>query len=260
MSFDPHYIPLWHFMISQTLIASIIGNVLFLILAIIYIYWSKSTKPNKFVTTIDIMIETVMDYLAGIWWPNLNRWAVWFVTCIFFYIFWHNFIWLLWDMIVLAVPTRHDYFRPAGTDLTFNAALAIISVVGAIIYWFMTKWFHHIEHYIPYKWLWIVTQVNSIWTFFARISEIILWLMIWFIELMWELWRITSLSLRLFANLFVWMILLWLITTAANAIFGNTPFLLPLTMFAYELIVAALQAFLFGLLTTVYFKLASDHH
>lgn len=260
MSFDPHYIQIWHFMIAQTLIASVIGNFLFLIFAWIYIYESKSVSKNRFVTIVDMIIESVMQYLSWVWGKNLNKWAVAFVTCIFFYILWHNLIGLLGDMIVLAVPIWHDYFRPAGTDLTFNAVLAIMWVIWAIVYGFIAKWFHHIEHYIPYKWIWIVPKVNSIWTIIWRIWEIILWLLIWFIEFMWEIWRISSLTLRLFANLFVGMILLGLVTQAANAIFGNTPFLIPLTMFAYELIVAGLQAFIFSLLVTVYFKLASDKH
>lgn len=247
-------------MISQTLIASIIWTVLFMIFALIYIIGSKQHHHNKFVTFVDMTIERVMEYLTWIGWSRVNAWAIALLTWLFFYIAWSNVIWLVWDMIVLAVPIWHDYFRPAWSDLMFNWLLALLWVGWAIIYGFYTKWRHHIEHYIPFRGIWIVPKVNSVWTFFGRIGDMLMWLLIWTIELLSEWARMMSLSLRLFANLFVWMILLWLVTQSANALFGDTPFLLPMIMFAYEIVIWILQAYIFSLLVTVYFKLASDHH
>lgn len=251
---------MWHRQISQTLIASIIGTIVFILFTVIYIFSKRSNQDSFFGNTVDMAIESIMVYLKGVGGDHVGWWAIVFTTCIFFYVLWTNVVGLLWDMIVLAVPQWHEYFRPAWSDVMFNAALATVWVVGAIVYGFITKWFHHIEHYIPYKWIGIVPKVNGVGTALGRVWDVTVWLLIGFIELMGEAGRITSLSLRLFGNVFVGIILLWLVTQAANAFFFDTPFLIPLTIFAYELIVAWLQAFLFSLLVTVYFRIASDPH
>ncbi len=256
----PHFIHVWHRQISQTLIASTIGTVLFLIFTMIYVISKYRDQHSFFGNTVDMTIESVMKYLKDVWGDHVWWWAIVFTTGIFFYVLRSNVVGLLWDMVVLAVPAWHAYFRPAWSDVMFNAALAILWVWWSIFYGFYTKGRHHIEHYIPYRGIGIVPAVNSIGTGIARAGDILIWLLIGFIELMGELGRVTSLSLRLFGNVFVGIILLWLITQAANTFFFDTPFLLPLTIFAYELIVAGLQAFLFSLLVTVYFRIASDHH
>ncbi len=256
----PHYVDFGAIDVSQTLIASAIGTALFVLLGVSYRLVSFYNQKSIFVGTVDMAVEGIMTYLKDVWGSHVWWGAVVFTTGIFFYVLWMNIVWLLWDMIVLAVPQWHDYFRPAGSDVMFNAVLATVWVVWAIVYWFIVKGFHHIEHYIPYKGIGIVPKVTSVWTALGRIGDVAIWVLIGFIELMGELGRITSLSLRLFGNIFVGIILLWLVTQAANALFFDTPFLIPLTMFAYELVVACLQAFLFSLLVTVYFRIASDPH
>lgn len=256
----PHYVMFGSREISQTLIASVVGTILFVILTACYLISKKVRPDNSFVHIIDMFIEFVMSYLWGVWWSHVWPWAIIFTTTVFFYVFWINIVWLFGDMVILAVPAWHDYFRPAGSDIMFNLVLALMWVLWSIWYGFYSKWYKHIQHYIPYKGIGIVPQVHSIGTFFGRIGDIMIGLVIWFIELMWEAGRVASLSLRLFGNIFVGIILLWLVTQVANTIFFNTPFLIPLTMFAYELVVAWLQAFLFSLLITVYFRIASDVH
>jgi F-type H+-transporting ATPase subunit a len=105
----------------------------------------------------------------------------------------------------------------------------------------------------------IVPKVTKRWMVFTKALDIILGLLIGLIELAGELGRMVSLSLRLFGNMFVGMLLLTLVVYATTQ-FIHIPLLGPLPIFAYELCVGVLQATIFALLTTIYFKLAGQSH
>jgi F0F1-type ATP synthase membrane subunit a len=70
--------------------------------------------------------------------------------------------------------------------------------VGSIIFGFKTNGMHYIEKYIAYKGIGIVPKVNSIGTALAKVFDIIIGLFIGLIELVGELSKMLSLSLRLF--------------------------------------------------------------
>jgi hypothetical protein len=55
------------------------------------------------------------------------------------------------------------------------------------------------------------------------------------------------------------MILLTLLLYATQLLL-HYPIVGPIAIFAYEFAVSLLQAFIFALLTTIYFKLAADSH
>lgn len=94
-------------------------------------------------------------------------------------------------------------------------------------------------------------------TAFFKIFDIIIGLFVGLIELIGEFSRMLSLSLRLLGNILAGMILLTLISTLAMSIF-KVPAVLPLVVFAFELFVSFLQAFVFSLLTLVYLKMAGE--
>lgn len=255
----PHYVHILWVDISQSLIASFIGTLTFAIFTIIY-YHQKHTNPHThFVQIVDTLYEKIYEFLGEIGWKSVSPTGITFSVGVFLYILWNNLIGLFGDMIVLVWPDAHHYFRPVTTDIMFNAILAVAAVVWALIYGFSKHWFHFIKKYIPIHWMGIVPKVTKWWMVLTKLLDILLWLVIGLIEIAWELWRMLSLSLRLFWNMFVWMLLLTL-TVYATKEFVHIPFLWPLPIFAYELCVAVLQATIFALLTTIYFKLAGDEH
>jgi F0F1-type ATP synthase membrane subunit a len=140
----------------------------------------------------------------------------------------------------------------------FNALLAIIAVVGSIAYWFSLHGTHHIAKYFPLTGMGIVPTINHWYDYITKLLDIILWLLIGIIEFLWEFGRMLSLSLRLFGNMFVWMILLTLLLYATQSLL-HYPIVGPIVIFAYEFAVSLLQAFIFSLLTTIYFKLSAEH-
>lgn len=255
----PNYLSFGHYQLSQTLITAFVTTALFLLFVFLYNILKKINPKNWFVLFCEMFIEWVASFIESVWghhfpvyWKNM---AIFF----FVYLFWNNILWVIWDMFALVVPSIHHYFRPATTDITFNAILAVVWVGWSIVYWLQHSWIHYLNKYFPLKWLWIVPKVDSVLTGFLKIFDILLWLFIWLLELIWEFARMISLSLRLFWNILAWMVLLGLWITWAIAIF-KVPFLLPIVVFLVELFVWFLQAFVFTLLVVVYFKMAWESH
>lgn len=243
---------------SQTILASLVWTVLFLVFVLIYSLLKKRNPHNKFANLVDTWIEGILQFFQDIG-PEIPLKVIKLVVFIFIYIFWCNLVWLVWDMFVLAAPNLHFYFRPVSTDVFFNMTIALVCVVASVVYGFRTSGFHYIEKYIGYKWLGIVHKVTWIWSFVGKIFDIIIWLFLWLIEFVGEISRVLSLSLRLFWNILAGMVLLGLIVSATMSLM-KIPFLLPLVVVFFELFVGFLQAFVFSMLVLVYFKIAAAGH
>lgn len=254
----PHLVSLGHYNFFQSLITSIMATSLFVVFILLYTFLKKHNPYSKLVQGIDIIVETVYTMLGEIGGDHVGRKALLFTTTIFFYVLRHNLFGLIGDMIVLVWPTAHHIFRPVTTDVMFNGLLAIIAVVGSIAYWFALHGTHHITKYFPLTGMGIVPHITHRYDYITKFFDIVLWLLIGIIEFLWEFGRMLSLSLRLFWNMFVWMILLTLLLYATQNVL-HYPIIAPIVIFAYEFAVSILQAFIFSLLTTIYFKLSADH-
>jgi F-type H+-transporting ATPase subunit a len=103
----------------------------------------------------------------------------------------------------------------------------------------------------------IVEKVDGIWSFIAKIGDIALGLFIGFLEIIGELVRMASLSLRLFWNIFAGMIVMGIIITIMQDLV-HAPWLTPLIIFVFELMVSFIQAFVFSILFLVYNKIAAE--
>lgn len=254
----PHLIQIGDWHIYQSLLTSCMGTSLFIILILWYARLKRYYPYHRIVQSVDIVIESVYEMLADIAGNHVGRKAIVFTTTIFFYVLRNNIFWLIGDMIVLVRPAAHHVFRPVTTDVLFNGILAVMAVVGSVLYWFSLHGSHHIAKYFPLTGMGIVPKVTHWYDYITKFFDIILWLLIGIIEFLWEFGRILSLSLRLFGNMFVGMILLTLLLYATKSLI-HYPLILPLVIFAYEFAVSLLQAFIFSLLTTIYFRLSAEH-
>jgi len=136
------------------------------------------------------------------------------------------------------------WIRPATTDLNLTLAMALIAVVSAQVYGFVTLGAGgHLSKYLNFKAL-SKGFVGGI-EFFVGLLEIVS-----------EISRVLSLALRLFGNIFAGSIVL--------AVFAFIlPFFANVIFLPFELLVAGVQAFVFALLTLIYLQLASighEHH
>lgn len=252
----PHFNEIGSISVSQTLSATVLASLSFFVIIFFYHRHKKKSKNSYFRQLIEYFYEKVYEFLANIWWPSTNSKALTLTTTLFFYVLWNNLFGLIWDMIVLVRPFAHHWFRPSTTDMFFNATMAVATIIAMFAYGFVMNgpWF--IKKYFPINGMGIVEKVDKWRKVFTKFLDILLWLLIWFIELLSEIWKILSLTLRLFWNMFVWMLLLTLLLFSMKSLVA--PFLVPATIFAYESAISLLQAMIFATLATVYFRLAGD--
>ncbi len=256
----PHYNQIWNIHISQTLIASIVGNLVFFGILWFYVTQKKRGKTGSyFVQIIEMLYEQIYSFLGQIWGHGVTPKALTITCTLFMYILRHNIFWLFGDMIVLVWPAAHHRFRPVTTDIMFNGVLAVSVILGSFVYGFSQHGIHFLGKYFSLKGMGLVDKVDKRWKVITKFLDIILGLLIGIIEFLGEFGRMLSLSLRLFGNMFVWMLLLALVLYALQSSI-HYPVIAPLLIFAYELAVSLLQALIFAMLATIYFKLAWDKH
>lgn len=151
---------------------------------------------------------------------------------------------------VMLVPM----FRPATTDLNLTIAMALIVVIvshflGIAVIGFLkyaNKFIKVGDLYHAVKSMNPTNILTAVIEFFVGILEVIS-----------EVAKLLSLSLRLFGNIFAGEVLLTVLA-------GILPVLLPLPFIALELIVGVVQATVFSMLTLVYLTVATtpiaSHH
>ncbi len=258
----PEYVNIGWMLMSQTLITSFLSLLTFAVFVLIFNFIKNKNWDSALVVLVEMAIEE-MDKFFGSVSDKVPMAAKIYVLFLFFYILWNNLFGLFIDLFAAVVPTLHHYLRPVTTDIAFNAILAVFGVLWAIAYGFKTHWLHFLERYFPLKWVGIAWEkpqgFKLILWIIVKIIDILLWLFIGFLEFVWEFTKMLSLTLRLFWNIFAWVVLLTLIVTATIAAI-KIPFLAPLVVVTMELLVWLLQAFVFALLVMVYFKLAEESH
>ena len=135
------------------------------------------------------------------------------------------------------------YVRAATTDLNLTIGLALLVIIWSQIIGFQKLGLKYLRRFaLPH-----ITGMSII-DIFVGVLEFIS-----------EFAKIISLSFRLFGNIFAGQVLLFVMAFLIS-------FLLPLPFFGLELFVGFMQAFVFAILTFIYFEQAThsyagdDHH
>lgn len=257
LSIMPHYLEVGHFFLSQTLITGVFSTALFLLFLGLYHLIAKFFPESSFVHSVESIIEYMIDFFEEVGGGMVGKNVLMMVLFVFTYILRNNLIGLFGDWFALVRPALHHVFRPVASDLTFNLLLAVACVFGSLGYGFYLHGFHFIEKFVPYRGMGLVDKVNSIGTFFVKIGDIGLGLFVGFLETIGEFVRVISLSMRLFRNIFAGMIVMGIIITIMQDLV-HAPWIAPLIIFVFELMVSFIQAFVFSTLFLIYAKIASE--
>jgi len=249
--------------LTQTLVTSFASLILFILFVAIFNFIKTKNDESVLVVLIEMALEEIDKFFGSVS-DKVPKAAKIYVLFLFVYILWNNLFGLFVDLFATVIPTLHHYVRPVTTDITFNAVLAIFWVLWALWYGFKTHGLHFVERYVPLKWVGIAGDKPQSFPKFllwliVKFLDILLGLFIGLLEFIGEFTKMLSLTLRLFWNIFAWVVLITLIVAATMA-FIKVPFLGPLVVVAMELLVWLLQAFVFALLVMVYFKLAEESH
>jgi F-type H+-transporting ATPase subunit a len=146
-------------------------------------------------------------------------------------------------------------FRPATSDLNMTLAMGIAAVLISHIFGVLTiGFFRHANKFIQ-----LGTFFRALTSFrYKKIGEYLIGLFVAFvelgvgmIELISEVAKMVSLSLRLFGNIFAGEVLI-------HVMMSLIAFIVPLPFMAMELIVGVVQALVFAMLTLVYLTIATS--
>ncbi|MEI6660388.1 MAG: F0F1 ATP synthase subunit A, partial [bacterium] len=144
------------------------------------------------------------------------------------------------------------FIRSGTADINGTLALSLLSVIGSNIFGVMSigLW-KTLNKYVNLR------ELGSIFTKIKKDPIVIITAPIMFIvgllEIIGEVAKVASLSFRLFGNIFAGEVLL----AAMASIFA---YLLPAPFLLFEVFVGVMQAFIFSILTLVYYTISSQDH
>lgn len=233
------------FSITNTVINTWLALVIFFVFGLV-VRRRFSLRPGALQNYCEYFLEILLGYFDQV--TGDRKKTIKFLPIagsVFFFILLSNWLGLvpgtgsiLWN--------QEPLLRPANTDLNLTVAMALVAVVSSHVFGFATVGvFTHLNKFI---------QVGSFVKSLAKGPVAILTALVGFvvglIEIIGELAKVLSLSLRLFGNIFAGEVLMTVMASLAGLLLP-TPFML------LELLVGIIQAAVFTMLTLVYLTVAT---
>ncbi len=233
------------FPITNTIINAWIALFIFLIAGLV-LRKRWAVRPGNFQNGAEFFLEKLLGYFDQVTGDRTKTMRFLpLVGSIFFFILLSNWLGLLPG--TGSITVGHNFLlRPANTDLNLTIAMAIVTVIASHIFgFFAIGFFTHANKFI---------QIGSLFKSLRKgpigIFQGIVEFAVGLIEIVSEMSKVLSLSLRLFGNIFAGEVLLTVITSIV-AVVVPTPFML------LELLVGLIQAGVFAILALVYMTVAS---
>lgn len=149
----------------------------------------------------------------------------------------------------------YPFLRAAATDLNFTLAIAVVAMASVQVYGVMQLGKGY------FKKFWNIDGLIKMWKQpkfggpLNMIKAFIDWI-VGLLEIMSESAKIISFTFRLFGVIFAGQVLLFVVGSIVPVI----PFVVQGPFYLLELFFGLLQAFVFGMLTMVFMKIASTSH
>lgn len=139
--------------------------------------------------------------------------------------------------------------RPAASDLNLTLAIAVFAVIASHVFALMTIGpLNHMSKFINLRGIWRSLKKGPIAIIVAVVE-----FGVGLIEIIGEFAKVVSLSLRLFGNIFAGEVLI-------TVMLGLLAYVLPIPFMFLELLVGAVQATVFAMLTLAYLTVATSDH
>ncbi|MFA6485879.1 MAG: F0F1 ATP synthase subunit A [Candidatus Magasanikbacteria bacterium] len=231
--------------ITNTMVNAWLALIIFLALGII-VKKSVSLRPRGVQNFIEYFLEILLGYFDQV--TGDRKMTMRFlpiVGSVFFFILLSNWLGLMpgtgsitWGGKML--------LRPANTDLNLTVAMALTAVVASHLFGLFTVGiFTHLNKFIQ-----LGTLVKSFTKGPVAILTAIIEVGVGLIEIVSEMAKVLSLSLRLFGNIFAGEVLI----TVMSSLMG---LIVPAPFMLLELLVGLIQAAVFTMLTLVYLTVLS---
>lgn len=178
------------------------------------------------------------------------------VGTIFLFILFSNWIGLLPGTGSIGIWGLHEgavelipLLRPAASDLNLTLAIAVFAVLASHVIGLMTVGvISHVSKFVNIRGIFRSLKKGPITTLVAIIE-----FGVGLLEIVSEIAKVVSLSLRLFGNIFAGEVLL-------TVMLGILAYFLPIPFMFLELLVGAIQATVFAMLTLAYLTVATEEH
>ncbi len=202
--------------------------------------------PRGFQNIVEIVLDGLLGLIDSVT-GNRAQSKTFFpiIATIFIFVILSNWIGLLPGIGTVGVMGVHhgeetliSFIRSPSADLNTTLMLALFAVIAAQ---FMGVRELGVKNYLGKFFVSPLKKPYGIGTFVG------------ILELISEFAKIVSFSFRLFGNVFAGEVLLLVILSLAMVI-------VPLPFILLEIFVGFVQALVFAMLTTVFFKMATDHH
>lgn len=234
-----------------------ITTFLFLLLVIIFAFFAKNAlkkEKSRLKTSILGVVWALDKNLRESFHEDkkFSRSAFPLIAGFFVIILFWNILWLVIDWLGSSIsPNILQYLRPMNSDLNTTLVLALITVITFLGIAVKSSWVGGFT-----KWY----LFNFSWDGLAEkcINVIVGWLHLLSVPA-----TVASLSLRLFWNIFAWVILLGVITylgVLMSSSFFEVGRLLSVPFWFFELLIAWIQAAVFYMLMISYFNQSKESH
>jgi F-type H+-transporting ATPase subunit a len=238
------------FTVTNTYINSTLAVVLFIVVGFL-IKRSVKDVPKGIQNFFEFIIETLLGYFDQV--TGDRKKSLKFlplVGSLFFFILVSNWMGILPGVGSIGIHRGKEFvpiFRSANADLNLTLAMAIFGVIAAhVIGIFTIGFFKYFNKFIKLADVWHAIRSKKLTAVLTAFIEF----MVGFLEIISEVAKMVSLSLRLFGNVFAGEVL---ITVLA----GIVAYVVPLPFIALELLVGLIQATVFSMLVLTYITVAT---
>lgn len=243
-----------HFGITNTIFSTWIFMLVLFVVLLFFRLWIRN-KWWFFKTTWLIVVWGLYGMASDFIWDKKFAWRVLFlIWWMFIFIFLSNIFSLFLDWILLFAwedLKLHSYLRPINSDPNTTFALSLSIIVISHFVAVFKKW-------IPEYLRWYFFNFSWNWIFEKCVNVFVGWL-----HMIWEIVKTLSLSLRLFWNIFAWVVLIWMLAFLwwmVSIYWLRIWEIFVLPFWFFELFVALIQSVVFFVLSSIYFKGAIDEH
>lgn len=246
------------FPITNSLLNAVLSTALFLVIALASVTRGRQLVPTGFHNALEAVIETLISQMNDVT-NDKHKTRAFFplVATIFLFLLVNNWMGLIpgvgsvgiWGLGHGGEAELIPLFRPAAADLNLTLALAVVSLLtvqfmgikatGLINYFSKFVNIRGIFKAIKHGPMAIITAIIE---FFVGLIEIVS-----------EVAKVLSLSLRLFGNVFAGEVLIGVMMSLVSLV-------VPIPFMMLELLVGLIQATVFAMLVLVFLTVATESH
>ncbi len=246
--------------VSNSMINAFMALVLFVVFAFflnkgIKKYYTPDIAPKGLLNFFESILELILEQIDGV--THDRKKTIKFLPVVggvFLFILISNWLGLLPGTGSIGIWHGEElipFLRPANTDLNLTLAMAVFAVILSHFVGIITiGFFKYANKFIKLGDIWHGLKSGKPVNIMVAFIEFFVGLL----EVISEVAKMVSLSLRLFGNIFAGEVLL---TVIGSLIAGYGAFFIPLPFMALELLVGVIQAMVFSILTLVYLTIAT---